>query len=262
MSFIIIIGIVLIAIGSFITYAGSKKDSDKSQQEINYKLDSFNKKLDTVSQSNLSSIDKQKKVEKIKSEFDGWAKDLIDNYSELELSHEKKVLENLEIKLEINKIWSPIFSKAFFDLIQMVESVNKNIPSNKISIHSSNAVFPKDIFSDEAKTYCQIFGFKEKYFLRIRIYLQKSVIQIPTLYLTLHNDLDQAKKDFNAVGELSMNFLSDNKFYLHKNGTFNLFKFNSANEENIGDYPRYPISEITDFFKAIIQYQFVVSNKK
>lgn len=256
MNYFIEIGIFVVAVGSLITYIGSKKDSDNSQKQVTDKLDSFNELLETATKSSLNSADKQEKIKIIKSEFDDWAKNLIDNYPEFELSHDKTILSESEKRLTANKTLQPIFSKVFHDLFQLVNSINNETVLSKISIHSSNSVFPKDIFSKTVDKYFTLLEFSPTLFLKVRISTVVSSNEYsPIIKFILYESLEEVEKDFLVSDILYMYFDNDQTFFISKEGTFDLFESNAKSN-------RYPITEITDIVKKIIQYLFIISNKK
>ncbi len=258
MNFLIDLGILVIAFGSYLIYLGNKKDNDKSQKILIDQINSFKQELNNARNDESNVLDKTTIIEDISNEFDSWAKHLIDNYSELELSHEKLILNESEEKLTRNKKWGPIFSKIFNNLIQMVESINKTA-TNKIKIHSSNSAFPKNIFTDKGDLFFQILEFNQEDFLKVKIsYLHYSKTYKQLIQFTHYKNLEEAKMDFLSIDKLSIFFNENDTFHISTDGSFNSFEYKTSENK----YDEYSISETTDLLKKIVQYQFITSNKK
>lgn len=259
MSYLIVIGIILLSIGSFVTYLGSKNENDESQKQVNDKLDNFNKKLDAISNSSLTPVEKEKKISTIKSEFDIWAKQLHNNYSELVLLHDKKILSASEEKLVKNKKWIPIFRNFFDKLIQMIKSINKETSFNTIKIHSSSSTFPRDVFTDEVEEYFKILEFSTEDFLKVKVsYLKSQKKHIPFLNFECYDDFEEAKTDFGPRNQLTIFFNDDDTFHISTEGSFDTIEFELSKENN----SKCSIDNITDLLKKIIQHQLIISSKK
>ncbi len=93
MNLTIIIGIILIAVGTFLTYFGSQKKAKDSEDRIIQKINQTEIKLENVLKEENLSDDAKKKVIKIENEFVGWAENIFQhiNIRRLEITKNEGV---------------------------------------------------------------------------------------------------------------------------------------------------------------------------
>lgn len=253
-NYLQILGIVIIAIGTFLIYSGAKLDSDQSQNEITKKLDIFNNKLKEVKNSKLNDEDKLRKIDTIKNEFDEWAKNLNSNLAEVELSNEKKKLSHAEKTTLRRKKFSTILSSAYQDISLMVTSIQKEIPSAGVIYYSSNRYLPTDFFTDSANNYYQVIKFTPNQFIKINSETLWKDREKVSISFNVYNAVSNSKNKFALTDDiLDIGFLDD-FFYIQKGGTFkNLFLDNEKSY--------YSFNELKIVIKQIITYQYVSSKK-
>jgi len=252
-----IVGIIVISIGSYLTYLGTTLDNNKSQAQLNSKLDAFNKKLDNVQSSNLTPAEKQKKIETIKSEFDNWAEDLKDNYSKIDLSNQKKVISKSEKRLADRKRWNILLNTAFNNLFKMAHSISKKTTSDTLDLYFNSKNIPEDFFTNQGKNYYLIIKFKKNYCLGINpIEILSSTSGNDDVSLKIKqydNVLNAKRQSSNPDNSLIISFLGNN-FFISKYGNFINFIPNKEKEF-------YPLSDLTTILQEIMANQYILSNK-
>ncbi|MCC9137157.1 hypothetical protein ACFSKU_20875 [Pontibacter silvestris] len=118
MNIYIVIGILIIAIGTFIMYVGSGKSSDKSQKEILEKFEETQHKIDALKSSpNTNS----KEIAKIEDEFNEWANDFIKTKDLKKLDLEKKGLDVKSNRIVLSSKWKPQLDSFFSSLKSMID---------------------------------------------------------------------------------------------------------------------------------------------
>jgi len=262
-NILIIVGIAIIGLGLFITFLANKKDDDhsqietlKGQNEISDKLDTFNNQLNEIINQKLSE-DKHNKFIIVENEFDAWAKELNNDYPQLELAHKMNLIQLSEKKITINKYWIPIFTTVFLDLNSMIISINKTMRHGSLSIYKSDEIFPNNLFSKEAPLYYLIIKFNDLHFLRVNLYIS-SKIDIPQLIFTSYTNLEEAKKYSILDNNQLVTYFDDEKkaFDFDKKGEFSNF------ETNEGKHRLIPITELGAYLKKITSYQLIISSQK
>ncbi len=257
-------GSTLIALGTYLIYLGSKKDTDKgqdqinkSQNKINLKLDSFKKMLENAKTSNLTPIEKQKQIDTIQIQFDNWAKNLNENSNEIELNQEKQLVARKEKKIVIQRQWNLFLNKTFEDILKMAKSINKEASTNNIKVHAINQKIPNDFFDDKNQ-YSLELEFKSN--IVLTIYVEVSPPNYPSLlyrpnikiHLVLFKSL-LAKESRNTI---TLSFFDQiGHFSIDKYGSFKDFMITNEKEY-------YSASELNKILQEIISYQFVLANKK
>jgi len=237
------IGVIIIAFGTYLIYLGAKEDNDKSQNQVTQKLDSFSKKLDSTRGSILTPIEKQKQIDTIKTQFDNWAKTIKENYAEMELSREKRLITQKEREIAGNIKWAALLNKTFDNFQGMVSSINRQFPKNKITAYQNND-----------KNY-QILQFSNHVFLRVSYNKFGVKNEFPSFDLDLYNNLQDAQQNLRSINAISIDIRSENEVNVNKEGVFRQFLLNP-------DKFDYSISDLDNIFKEIITYQFMLSNKE
>lgn len=249
-------GIVIIAFGTYLIYFGSKKDSDKSQELIALKLDSFERKLERTKSSNLTSIEKQKQIDTIEIQFDNWAKNLSQNSPEIKLAHDKELLTREEKKVLLEKKWNALLSNAFDDILKIVGSINKENPTEKINMYLANKMPIQDFFNEKKQFMVQL-EFKSKMVLTIYAETSLTDHQLqsndPDIYLHFVSFASRLSK--NSSNLVLLSFFDQTHFSIRKYGSFDDFII--PNEKQY-----YSINELTKIIQEILAYQYLLPNKK
>lgn len=128
MHWLIIFGIVLIAVGTFLTYLGGNLQSNKVSDEIKDKLKSTNEKIDSLKKDN--NINKGTIIE-IENEFNSWAKDFFNKKDEYQLKHEMQDLNIKNKGVTLSMEWRSFYDYFFSNLKGMIDAYNKT-NENKI----------------------------------------------------------------------------------------------------------------------------------
>ena len=207
MNLIIVVGILLIAIGTYLTIVRTHGKNDGSKKEIKnnkgvkYKNliiiigvtfiaigtyltiagaqkenDVANSEIKVKLQETKDEIEALRKrsnidtneINKIDNEFNAWAKDLIENRESYNIRREKEILENKNTKINVSNKWFYIYNYFFSTLNRMIDAFNSN-SEKKILKEIPN--LPKNLFSEEADSFYVTLEFKKD--LIWIIYLQQ-----------------------------------------------------------------------------------------
>ncbi|MES2138490.1 MAG: hypothetical protein V4511_02200 [Bacteroidota bacterium] len=162
MNIYIILGTIIVAVGSLIIYFGSNRDSQSSQNEITEKLNETQKKIDNLK---LTSIDTQK-VNQIENEFHEWANDFVQNKDKKKIFIEKKHLENKESRIGLNEQYRPCFL-LFLETTKNIINAYNAKTGEKFS-YTINSL-PMNIFDSNAEQYNAKITFKADVIWKIEI---------------------------------------------------------------------------------------------
>ncbi|MDB5088432.1 MAG: hypothetical protein JWR09_2426 [Mucilaginibacter sp.] len=247
----------MMACGTFIISWGSLTYGDKGLEQVNQKLDTFQKKLNFTESSNLSPIEKQKKIDTIQNQFDTWAKNLKNNYDQIEINNEKQLLNKKEAKIKLQGKWNSLLNKAFSDILKMAASINKATSPNNIKIHIHGDQMTEHDFFIKKDPYFLDLEFKPN--MVLTIYADVSPSPNPTkpdeYYVVIHavsfNSI-LAKESQNTI---LLSFFELDDFNVEKHGNFtNLIL---KNEKSY-----YSNAELNAIVQEILSYQFALANKK
>lgn len=146
MNIYIILGIVVVGIGTLIIYVGGNRDSQSSQNEITAKINETQKKIDNLK---FESNDKEK-VSQIENEFHEWANDFVENKDKKRIFVEKKQLENKESRIKFNELYRPHFLLFLETTKNIIDAYNAKT-GEKISYRISS--LPMNIFDPNVEKY-------------------------------------------------------------------------------------------------------------
>lgn len=169
MNIYTIVGIILIALGTFLTYFGSTKDANLTKKEtqklVNDKvsevLTEFQKleKIDTTGSQSAGA-------NKIAEEFLSWAANFKENIDSFKLNYEKQKLEDQADQLEYCKKWHYMYDIFFGTLKNLIEAYNTKTNSN---IECKLDPPPVNFLSPEVKNYRGYVKFRNDLYWNIQI---------------------------------------------------------------------------------------------
>ena len=147
MNWIMIIGIVFITFGTFLTYLGSNYQSNKVSDEIKEKIQMTNDKIEELQKG---PGDNKESLNKIDNEFKSWATDFIKNKDSHKYKYEK---ENLDTKIKeatLSKEWVSFYEYFFESLNSLIMAYNET-SSKKILTKISK--IPANLYTESAKDF-------------------------------------------------------------------------------------------------------------
>ena len=258
MSFIIVIGIILIAIGSLITFFGSKKDSDKSQQIVIDKIDAFSKELNKVKNDSSNGLEKASKIDELTNEFDTWAVNLKENYPEIKLSYHKLEVEFSEKELKLNKEWKPFYLEVFKNIEKMIVSINKHLNEKDKIVLTKNSLLPQSLFNKTEPTLIWILKFNENNFWKIELYrynMQNDKLNLPDIQILFEDNLDKLNNLENVIAprNLMRLMITNDSIKCEVKGKFRYIDINRFSNDP-------SIENINEILKTCLQYQLVHIN--
>ena len=251
MSYLIIIGIILLAIGSFVTYLGSKKDNDESQQVLIDKINAFRVELNNAQNDQTNESDKVSKINEITNEFDSWATSLKENLSEIKLSYNKSELEFSEKELKLNKEWRSFYLDIFKNIESMVLSINKNLDKKNKIIITKPVPFPTSLFRNEEQEYNLIIKFDEYNFWIVslyRFYMKHNNSNLPNIEISFEDSVENLE---NLVPQnfMALIIVKDSVGY-EKKGIFKHIDVTKFSQ-------KLNIDNINEILKDCMQFQIV-----
>jgi hypothetical protein len=252
MNWITILGILIIAVGTLTTYYGSSLSSNKDKKEITDKLDNFNQNIEKIKSENIPPQEKTEKINKIKSEFDAWAEQFMNNKDEKKVAIEKNEVIISEQKIQLNNQWRPLYVKFFTSLNKMVTSYNRvNAESNILLLE--NPALPNNIYKAKSDKFKVIVQFNTKVYwiiyLRVREPIDK--ILIPSIEILYS---DKTGTSLLSSGDLTLEPYPDqNKIFVE---TYSIF--DKAGFKNTYDLdPNF--DQITELLKKAFEYQVLLA---
>ncbi len=147
MNIYIIIGIIVIGIGTLLIYYGSGKNDRQSQQEITDKIEDTQRKIEQLkSNSNVNQED----LVIVENEFANWAKDFVESKEHKKLELEKSVLGEKESRLKLNSLWKPQLNGFLQETKNLILAYNSNTGD---SINFEIPDLPENIFLSKTDQY-------------------------------------------------------------------------------------------------------------
>jgi len=254
MNFLTILGIIVIAIGTFLTYWGSTSEAKKDKVELNTKINEFNKKLDNISNTELPQDIKKEKISSIINDYNNWALNFKKNKKEIKLNYQKHSLGLEEKKLALQKEWLHLYIKFFKDLELFIDAYNKTKPDSFIEILEKKDL-PKDIFDARNENFEYVIKFKNDLYWKIELSKSEPIDYdvIPRIEIYVL----KSKSDRAIFSDLSINFdIISNRIFLIKKDNYE--KFDLKKEYSLKDKD-FAIKEI---LTKALQFQIIsIENK-
>lgn len=132
MNWITLIGIIIIAIGSALTFYGSTIGSKKDKDEIINKIEEFTNDLNELKNENIPKEEKEIKVAQIETDWNKWAKQFASNKEIRLLENEKNKIENRKTRIEYNNLWHGLYESYFRNLENIVYAYTALNPQDSI----------------------------------------------------------------------------------------------------------------------------------
>ncbi|MFC5270270.1 hypothetical protein [Adhaeribacter terreus] len=255
MNWITIIGIVFIAIGTFLTFYGPSIDSKKDKEELNQKFSEFNNELKSIRREDIPQSEKEQKIAELKNEYSQWASEFSNNKELYKLEYQKNNLGLEEKKLAINKEWKYFYSNFFTQLESSVIAYNEYSKNGKIEI-IEKFQFPSIIFNADHKNFFYILKFGETIFWKIFILNNQTFKEkeLPPIVISVSNK--NIGDDF-VMPALGIYPFPERKLIIVR-------KLN--NEINIPPKEEFPLNNyeksMQEIIKGIVQYQVLKLEEK
>jgi hypothetical protein len=197
-----ILGIIVIAIGTAFTLYGPSMDSKKDKKELSEKLEEFSEKLIELK---TDGGDTSTAVEEVNNEFNDWAKNFVESKGLMKIEMEKSEIEVKEKEEVLSKEWRKFYLVFFDNLNNLIEAYN-SLPKtgHKVKIIRKEAL-PGNIFSNAANSFYWVIEFKENVFwyLHLRIERPRTENVIPNIVLSLLDNYSE-KRVFVIVPSLTI----------------------------------------------------------
>jgi len=250
MNFYIILGIILIALGTLFTYYGShvktKAVNEISKKEISGKIEEVLTEIEGVKKSQDDETKKQD-VEKIEDEFKIWAKDFVQNLDKKKVDFEKKKIENKQLELELSSKWRQMYVIVFEYIKSLIKAFNQQSEGN-ISYNFPKVV-PKNIFLEDFDKY-QVkitFNSDNLWIISLRIPDIIDGKTIPVIKIDHYNE-EKGIDVYSFTCHISIHFdLDDNKIGVYEAGTDPLI---------FEDKKQYELDNYEDVLKSIFKKAF------
>ncbi|TSA25830.1 MAG: hypothetical protein D4R68_08205 [Ignavibacteriales bacterium] len=242
MNWIMILGIIVIAIGTFLTYLGSNYQSNKVSDDIKEKIQDTNAKIAALQKE--PSINKEA-VDKLDNEFSSWATEFIKNKDSQKLHYEKEILDNKGKELSLNKEWVPFYNCFFETLKNLLNAYNKS-SKNKIAYEIPQ--LPDNLFSERINEFVAEIKFSKNIVWKISLRLNRLDI-LPYIDINVENN----SKDTGCLTIVAL-IRSRKNIRVLKNNQ-NIFITNNLMEEY--DLDNYTNS-LKTILKIIVEYQLAL----
>lgn len=159
-TLILVIGIFFIAGGTLLTIYGPLKKSKESEarilKEIERTQEQTDSRISEALKSNDLSAEKKEEIEAIGNEFDEWAKGLKGDFEQKKIELQKVELDDQANRIELNKKWKHIYVDFFGNMSQLIDAVNNNLGYN---IVYNFPAFPENIFNTDYQDYIATIDF-------------------------------------------------------------------------------------------------------
>ncbi len=237
MNWIMILGIILIAIGTFLTYLGSNLQSNKVSDEIKGKIQDTNAKIAALQKE--PSINKEA-VDKLDNEFSAWATELIKNKDSQRLHYEKDILDIKGKELSLSKEWLTFYNFFFETLKNLLDAYNRTA---KNLITYEIPPLPNNLFSESINNFVANIKFSKQ--ISWNIILSKEISEIPSINITVINE----SKNIGGLSIAPMS-ITDKVMYIFKDK--DIFMTNDLlSKYDLGDYK----NSLKTILKIIVEYQ-------
>jgi hypothetical protein len=254
MNWITILGIVIIALGTLLTYYGSSLSSENDKKEITDKIDSFNKNIERVKNENITQSEKDEKIKKIQEEFNSWAEQFEKKKEEHKIAIDKNDVNLREKKAQLNSKWHESYAVFFSSLTEMVTAINKVNGQRKITF-IENPKFPANIYDASVDKFKVIIQFDKNvyWFIWLNIREPLNDNNIPTIEISVS---DKAHYYFRSWGDLSIKVVPDR----NEIRIFTMNIFDKAGFES--EYKLEPnTNQLTSLLKKAFEYQIILIEK-
>lgn len=249
MHWVTIIGIILIAVGTFLTYLGTSLSSKNDYEEG---IAKFASKVEEILNNKEHPIKEEDRA-KVVFEFDEWANDFLNSREEQRIKIEKQILTKKEQKLALNKAYNKIYTTFFDTLNQFLSSYNK---TTKKKIKYDIPPFTEDLYSDSIRKYKAIIQFSKSSKWEIYLIRNKTFsdgLELPYIYI---NSLSNNEKKSRSINEVSLQ-IDPNSKYIHVFNAQNEFKdIELSRTIQLDNYPE----GIKDLVKQILEFKLSHSN--
>ncbi|KAA9345948.1 hypothetical protein [Adhaeribacter soli] len=249
MNWITIIGIIFIAIGTFLTFYGPSIDSKKDKEELNQKFSEFNNELKSIRKEDIPQSEKEEKIAELKNEYSQWASEFSSNKDLYKLEYQKSNLGFEEKKLTYNNEWKKFYSGFFNELESIVAAYNEHSKNGKIEIITKHP-FPSVIFNATHESFFYILKFGDTVYWKLFIINTQTFKEkeLPTIVISItskHPENDYFSPALSIYPNPDRNLIIVNKH----NNNINLSK---------EDFPlNTPKKSMQEIIKGIIQYQIL-----
>ncbi len=255
MNWITILGIVIIALGTLLTYYGSSLSSKNDKNEITDKIDSFKENIEKVKKENISVSEKEEKIKKIEDEFSSWAEQFEKKKEDHKIAIDKNDVNLREKKAHLNNKWHELYTDFFSSLTEMVAAINKVNEQRKITF-KENPKFPNNIYAASDDKFKVIIQFNKNvyWFIWLRIREPLNDNDIPYIEICVSDKADYYSRSW---GDLSFKIVPDyDKIRIE---TMNIF--DKAGFER--EYKLEPNTkkQLTDLLKKAFEYQIILIEK-
>ena len=161
MNLLIILGIIAIAIGTYLTFLGVFRRSNVSENRILKEIERTQKqtesKIDNILTADELSVQQREEIKLVRNEFDDWAKNLKNNLEKKKIEYQKAELDNKEERFELNIKWRYLYVNYFDGCRKIIEAINKN---SEYNIEYSFPDLPENIFLENYEKYFATIDFK------------------------------------------------------------------------------------------------------
>jgi len=209
MNWIIIIGIVIIALGTFLIYYGSSLSSSKDKKEIKGYIDSVNQNINQIQADNIPQAEKEEKIKKIESEFDLWAKQFIHSKEGKRIAFDKNEISLRELKDKLNNQWRELYVKFFTSISQMIKAFNQ-ATGKSIILLKENPNLPINIYDAKPENFKVIIQFNSNVYWNIWLKISEPIEEpkIPSINIEV---TDQPIFRPYAFGDIRFSINTENK---------------------------------------------------
>lgn len=150
MNWIIILGIIFIALGSYLTYFGANINSAKIKKEVVSKIEQTENSIKEAMHSQTIDKEAYNKLLTLDNDFENWAQDIIKG-KELAIKKELLKRQNEEVsdlteRLGRSKVVLPYFETFIQDITSAFHSLRKYDKSTHLKLISVE--LPSDLFYD------------------------------------------------------------------------------------------------------------------
>jgi hypothetical protein len=197
MNWIMILGVIFIAIGTGLTMYGSSIESKRSavisQKAVNEKIDDAMSEIKEIKEGALPE-GKKEEVKKVEDEFSAWASEFIENIDKQKVEYAKSELNRDSLALSVNKQWKPKYEYLINTTKQLIIAYNTTT-DNKIIYEIPP--LPKSIFSKDSNSYEATISFSEsieiKFSLSLIRYVSEDIIPSISFFIL---DKEYFKSDY------------------------------------------------------------------
>jgi hypothetical protein len=246
---IAIIGVIIFALGTYLTYYGTTIVNKKDKEEIKKDILSFSKKIDDLNKGAKSEEIKKEAI-KLETEFKLWADDFLKNKPRKKIELEKSEIDFKIKNIELNEKYKAIYEFFYKCLKNFIDAYNENL--NKKIFYEIPEQFPQNVFITGEKYIAKI-QFEEKLFWKFELRTTKSIgteDRYPIIYIIIDNKLEDISL---PLPEITIHIkLDKNQIYLLKYG--DLLRIPALKDEyELDNYEK----SIKNIIKELMEYQLI-----